>query len=354
MDLKQKNQLKNQLKFKVSNYNLSIEDIEKVDAEYREKAAADKLLKMKIVVLDWALENNVVDRNELSTEKYFEDDEKLSEIIVASGLLVAGGAGSVVAVSATTVAMAGTGLAGSLGGGFLATAAANVGFGTVATTGLAAGAATVAAAAAPVVLVAVSIYAVVRYRKNKGLIQAIKDKFEEDKVELLNFYTSKINTMKNVPVIKKEKVNIVDNEKKIPITNKDRKSLNKSSSFQKDTPFPKKPVKKATKPNIKQIEKDPDYDRCIIRYDDKEKSCTIKHEDNVIDKKNGLHGIEFKNFVHKIPSIIGHDIFNTSQIEVVFIGTKTDLRELKQACKAFKESDNIHIEISFRDINKKT
>jgi len=347
MNLKQKSQLKYQLKSKVLNYNLSIEDIKKVDIENRKKVAHDKLLVVKAVVLDWALENNVVKKNELTTDKYFVNDYKLSELIASSGLLVAGGAGSAIAVGATTAAMAGTGLAGSLGVGFLGTAAANAGLGTLATTGVAAGTATLAAAVAPVAIVSVGIYAIIRYRKNKELVEAIKDEFEQEKVKVLNFYLSKINTMKDIIVVEPAKV-IVKEKKNKPSIKKDKQIQHSKASSSS-----KKLDKKVTKPIIKQIEKDPDYDRCVVFYDDELKSCSIKHEGNIRGKKNGLHGKTFKSFVHKIPSIIGNDIFNSSQAEIIFIGTRPHLTELKNACKVFKESDNMSIKISFRDITKK-
>jgi len=351
MNLKQKSQLKHQLKSKLSSYTLSTEDIEKVDTDNRKKIANDKLLELKIVALDWALENNVVQKNELTTDKYFVNDYKLNELIASSGLLVAGGAGSAVAVSATTAAMAGTGLAGSLGSAFLATTAANVGLGTLATTGATAAAATVAAVAAPIAVASLGIYGIIRYRKNKELVQTIKKEFEQKKVKVLNFYLSKINTMKEIVVVEPVET-IVKEKKNTSGIKKDKQIKNKNTNNQKASSSSKKTDKKETKPTIKQIEKDPDYDKCVVKYDDKLKACTIKCEDSMRGKENGLHGENFKNFVHKIPPIID-DIFNASKIEIVFIGTKSHFTDLKSACKDFEKDDGISIKILFRDITKK-
>ncbi len=350
MNLKQKNQLKNQLKSQISNKKLSIEDIKKIASKKRKSFINDRLVKVDALALDWALNKQVISVKELTTDSYFINNHKLSELITSSGLLVAGGVGSATAFTATlgTATIAGTGLAGTLGGGFFATAAANVGLGTVATTAATITATTVVATVAPAAIAIAGIYGFINYKKNKE-IESLKEDFENGKVKILNFYLSKINTMKDIVVVEPAKV-IVKEKKNKPTIKKDKQIQN--SNNQKASPSSKKPDKKVIKPTIKQIARDPDYDKCVVRYDES-KSCTIKHEGNIRGKKNGLHGETFKSFVHKIPPIIGHDIFNSSKTEITFIGTKHHFKELKNACKTFEENDRISIKISFRDIAKK-
>jgi len=325
MDSKEKKKLKNILSSILSKENITFKEIDSIKQDERRNTINNELLRINKIALQWALKNKVLTADELKEEKFITDNKPLSDFIADAGLgaLGVGGAAAIYNVVAAPVFL-------GFGGGLAA-----VGLG---------GAVVIAA---PVLVTGLFIYGKAYYKNQKEVEELIKY-FNKEKEKIQNFYFSKINNLQSY-----KKFDHIE-KKNIKPMNQNKKILKPKISIQEDTPSPKKPVKKETKPKIKEIEKDPDYDRCVIRYDDKLKACSIKHEDNVIDKKNGLHGKTFKSFVHKIPSIIGHDIFNISQIEVVFIGTKTDLLELKQACKAFKESDNIDIEISFRDISKKT
>ena len=80
---------------------------------------------------------------------------------------------------------------------------------------------------------------------------------EEEKLKVLNFYVSKINTMKSSSIIKQEPI-VIKEEKKLPL-NKDTKKVKQNSS-KKQTPTPKE-----TKPIVKKIEQDVYYNQCPLR-----------------------------------------------------------------------------------------
>ena len=391
-----KKQLKKQLEYQISKVNISFDDIKQIQDDHRKEFVNNKLIEVDATVLEWALNKHIVLIKELTTDSYYINNYKLNELIIGSGLLAVGGLGSATAFTATlgTATIAGTGLAGTLGTGFLASTAANIGLGTMATTATAVTATTIIATIAPVAFALASIYGIVQYNKNNARIEALEEDFKKGQRKILDFYLAKINKIHTLPLdtkhVNNDKTIITEKrrkksspkkvvedktskitkpqtlpldkqhikEKDIVITERTRtkqsrkNSDNKSPTIAKKTTSKKQVSNKNIEPIKKTILKDSDYDKCVVKYDNKLNICTIKYEDDIRDKKNGLHGDKFKSFVDKIPPLIS-EIFNESKMQIVFVGVKSDFIELKNACKLYEEKECIEINISFRDINKK-
>lgn len=325
MNAKQKSQFKAQINSIISKKKITIEDIKKVIKRERQDFVNNELLTINKLALQWALINKIISPNELKTNEFFTKNASLSDFISETGIATLGVGGAVYALN---VAIAPVFL--GLGGGFAAV-------GVVATVFI----------AAPIAVAGASIFAIVKYKENKE-VERLEEYFKIEKTKILDFYFSKINrfkmTVATIPKVKTvEKIKTVAT-KKITTQNKTAKKTVPSSTT---------PPKRETKPNIKQIEKDIDYDKCVVRYDDKLKVCTIKYKDSLRGKKHGLHGETFESFAHKIPYMVGVKIFNGSG-EIIFIGTKSNFTILKNECKIFKDTDNLEINILFRNIATKS
>ena len=197
MDATQKTLLRNEIKLQLSKAKITIDNLKQIKKDERDHFIEIKLLEINDACLKWALQKQVISEDELKTNKFFTDNSKFSEYILAGGLASVGAIsatmayGATVAISTVSTTVAGTGIAGFFGSSTLA----SLGLGSIAATTTATVSVitttTIAATAAPIALAGAGIYGVIKYKENKEIEKLIKH-FENEKSKILSFYLDKI------------------------------------------------------------------------------------------------------------------------------------------------------------------
>ena len=178
--------LEEQIKQIVSQDDITIEEIGKLGKSKRKTVLDDRLLKINLAAVNWALQNKLIAKDALKIEKFYTSNKGLQDAIATTGILgVAGGTGAFFAYTAT-LGTAGSGIAGALGTGSIATFASTIGLGTVATAGATIGGALLFAAA-PLAIACVGIY-IYGTKKNEKEILDLKKTFEMKQDEILDYY----------------------------------------------------------------------------------------------------------------------------------------------------------------------
>lgn len=305
-----------------SKENITFEEVDNLPKDTRQDTINNELLRINKIALQWALQNKVITVEELKDEKFFTENKLLSDFIANAGLSALGIGGSAYALSAVTAPT----FFGLVGGGL-----------TTLTVGGA------AIAALPLIVFGLGIYGK-RYYDNQKEVKKLIEYFNKEKDKILKFYLSKINKMQDIPPTS----NSHPKEKMIIPKNKETEILTKNK---KTMPISKEPIKEKDIPIIKKIEKDVDYDKCVVKYDDK---CTIKHKGLIWDKKDGLNYQTFEDSIDRVLKIISDDIFNWESIEIVFIGIRSNVIKLQKKAKVFEKNNSIDkaIIITFIDITK--
>jgi len=180
MNKTQKKLLQNEITLQLSKAKITIDNLKQIKKDERDDFIDTKLLEINHACIQWALQKNVISQIELETNKFYTDNESLSEYMISGGLATGGAIGATVAYGAT--------LSTVTTGGFL-------GFFTTTTT--VATTTTLMAAAAPVALAGAGIYGVIKYKEHKQNERLIEH-FETEKAKILSFYLKKINALKAI------------------------------------------------------------------------------------------------------------------------------------------------------------
>ena len=179
MDEIQKTLLKNEIKLQLSKAKITVDNLRQVKKNERDDYINMKLLEVNHACLKWALQNKIISKVDLETNKFFTDNRKFYDYL-SSGLASAGAIGAALAYE-TTLSTVTT-------GGFL-------GFFTTTTT--VATTTTIMATAAPIALAGAGIYGIMKYKENKQ-IEKLIEYFENEKSKILSFYLNKIDNIKTI------------------------------------------------------------------------------------------------------------------------------------------------------------
>lgn len=173
MNETQKVLLKNEITIQFSKAKLEVEKLKKIQKEERQKFVDIKLLEVYDAALRWALQKQIVTQMELSTNKFFVDNNHSYENILKGAIATTGVVSSGIAFS-------------------VATAPTFLGFGGgISAIGLASG----AAIAAPLAVVVLSIYGLKKFKDHKQY-EKLVEYFEIEKNKILEFYLNKIDGLK--------------------------------------------------------------------------------------------------------------------------------------------------------------